>query len=75
LRAGADEAIAADHSSNNALPSLDEVHSFIADSKGAVAKTVTANEAQEITNEPGKTMIQTGRAGGAWIERTYHAIY
>jgi hypothetical protein len=75
LRAGADEAIAADHSSNNALPSLDEVHSFIADSKGAVAKTVTANEAQEITNEPGKTMIQTGRAGGAWIERTYHAIH
>jgi hypothetical protein len=74
LRAGADEAIAAEHSTNNAVPSLDAVRAFLADAKGVAAKTLTPNEIQEIRNEPGKRVIQTGRSSGSWIERTYHAI-
>lgn len=73
LRAGADEAIAAEHSNNNAMPSLDDIKAFLASPKGGAAKTLTANAVQEIHDDPRKTVIETGRSTGAWIARTYHA--
>jgi hypothetical protein len=73
LRAGADEAIAAEHSNNDVLPSVDEVRAFLVETKGETARTVAPNQVQEVSNEPGKTVIKTGRASGAWIERSYHA--
>ena len=73
LRAGAAEAIASNHSSNDPLPSAEDAKLFLSLSENGSASTVTAKNTLEVRDDPHKVFVETRRSKGSWIARSYHA--
>jgi hypothetical protein len=73
LRAGAAEAIASTHSSNDSSPSAEDAKLFLSLSENGNANTVTANNTLEVRDDAQKLFVETRRSEGSWIARSYHA--